>query len=130
MSQADEGAAEGVQFALMAGGDIPFEGTRSVHVVAAQDAPVLVVDDVIGQGNAGGLTDVIGFLQQRPEFFLALGLGEGSADRCPVICRQDVVSAVKDEFTPYFHGDILCDTAGQPGMVEDVVDLLRRLGVV
>ena len=117
MGQADEGAAEGIQFALMAGSDVSFEGARGVHVVAAQDAPVLVVDDVIGQGNAGSLADVIGFLQEDPKFFLALGLGEGSADRCPVVCRQDVVGAVEDEFTPYFHGDILCDAASQARMI-------------
>ena len=117
MGQADEGAAEGIQFALMAGSDVSFEGARGVHVVAAQDAPVLVVDDVIGQGNAGSLADVIGFLQEGPKFFLAMGLGEGSADRCPVICRQDVVSAVEDEFAPYFDGDVLRDAASQARMI-------------
>lgn len=90
----------------------------------------MVVYDVIRQGDAGGLTDVIGFLQQRPEFFLAMGLGEGAADRCPVICRQDVVSAVEDEFAPYFDGDVLCDAASQARMIEDIVDLLRRFSVI
>ena len=34
VSQADEGAAEGIQFALVTGSDVSFEGARGVHVVA------------------------------------------------------------------------------------------------
>ena len=57
-------------------------------------------------------------------------LGEGAADGCPIVRRQDVISAVEDEFAPDFDGDVLGDSVGQAWMVEDAVDFLRRIGVV